>query len=412
MANDEHVKRLKAGTDAWNLWRRENPDVTPDLSEADLREAILHGADLSGAKLSDANLGYALLIRANLSKADLVGADLSSAELGGADLSEANLRGADFIGAKLAAVYVVGADEPNLNAANLSGADLSEAYLIRADLSGTDLSEANLRRAILSAADLDGADVTGADLSEATCFSTSFSDVDLSTAKGLEYVKHAGPSSVGIDTLYKSKGKIPDEFLRGCGLSDWEVENVKLYDPDLRSNEIIDVHQRVFELLSDAPIQVSPVFISYSRTDTKFVDTLVEKLDELRIRYWRDKDHATAGRLDKVIDRGIQLNRTVLLILSENSVNSPWVEYEVGRAVDLSRELERDVLCPIALDDSWAMSTQMSGQLRNQIKKYSVLNFEDWSNQDSFEREMKKLIDGLHLHYRNSANDSVEPERE
>ena len=80
------------------------------------------------------------------------------------------------------------------------------------------------------------------------------------------------------------------------------------------------------------------------------------------------------------------------------------MECKVGKAVDLSRELERDVLCPIALDDSWAKSAQMSGNLRGQIKKYNVLIFEDWQNQDSFEQQMKKLIDGLNLHYRNRAN--------
>ena len=53
----------------------------------------------------------------------------------------------------------------------------------------------------------------------------------------------------------------------------------------------------------------------------------------------------------------------------------------------------------------------MSGQLRSQIKKYSVLSFEGWQNQDAFEREVKKLIDGLNLHYRD-ANDSAEPERD
>ena len=44
MANDEHVALLKQGVDAWNAWRRENPDMRPDLSDADLE-----GADLSKA---------------------------------------------------------------------------------------------------------------------------------------------------------------------------------------------------------------------------------------------------------------------------------------------------------------------------------------------------------------------------
>jgi hypothetical protein len=36
MANDEHVALLKQGVAAWNAWRRDNPDVRPDFSGADL----------------------------------------------------------------------------------------------------------------------------------------------------------------------------------------------------------------------------------------------------------------------------------------------------------------------------------------------------------------------------------------
>jgi hypothetical protein len=40
MANDEHVALLKKGVDAWNEWRKENPEIQPDLSDANLRLAV------------------------------------------------------------------------------------------------------------------------------------------------------------------------------------------------------------------------------------------------------------------------------------------------------------------------------------------------------------------------------------
>src|SRR5262245_19605037 len=91
--------------------------------------------------------------------------------------------------------------------------DLSKADLREADLSGANLFEAVLHEAVLR----------GAVLSEALCIKTIFGNVDLSEAKGLELIKHQGPSSVGVDTLVRSLGKIPEEFLRGCGLTPWEV---------------------------------------------------------------------------------------------------------------------------------------------------------------------------------------------
>ena len=473
MANDEHVERLRAGSDIWNRWRTENP-VVPNLRDANLRDADLIDADLSGANLSRASLNGAQLSGANLIEADLNGADLSGANvnrtnlggaslnaadlsraklsgaildeasLNGADLSganfdeasliRANLRGADLSGANLsrgdfgesdlidadlsganfsgASLIRANLSEVNLKKADLSGAKLNEANLSEADLSGADLNGADLSGTNLNGADLSGTNLNGADLSEAnlneaSCLSTAFINVNLSTVKGLEHVRHRGPSSVGIDTLYKSKGKISEKFLRGCGLSDWEVETARLHKPNLSADERNDISYRTHDLLSDSPIQISPIFVSYSSKDSEFVDKLGEKLDKLHIRYWRDKKDETARRLD----RSTLLYPTILVVLSTSSVNEPWVEYEVGKAVKLSRELERDVLCPIALDDSWAKSAQMSAQLRSQIEEYDVLFFKNWQNQDAFEREMKKLIAGLDLHYRNRAKDSGEPPR-
>src|SRR5260221_459687 len=98
--------------------------------------------------------------------------------------------------------------------ADLRTADLKEADLSGADLSGADLSGADLSGADLREADLSGADLSGANLSEAIVGWTTFADVDLSSALNLDTVRHDGPSTIGIDTIYKSKEKIPDAFLR------------------------------------------------------------------------------------------------------------------------------------------------------------------------------------------------------
>jgi Pentapeptide repeats (8 copies) len=73
MANEGHVAKLKEGVDAWNAWRRENPDIRPDLSVAELSEANLKGANLSGANLGGADLRGAALVDADLTGADLTG---------------------------------------------------------------------------------------------------------------------------------------------------------------------------------------------------------------------------------------------------------------------------------------------------------------------------------------------------
>jgi len=61
MANNDHLALLKKSVNAWNEWRKKNPEIRPDLS----------GVDLSGANLFRANLSEADLHKANLSGLDM-----------------------------------------------------------------------------------------------------------------------------------------------------------------------------------------------------------------------------------------------------------------------------------------------------------------------------------------------------
>src|SRR5207245_2808949 len=85
---------------------------------------------------------------------------------------------------------------------------------------------------------------------------TIFAEVDLSTVKGLETVRHRSPCTVGIDTLYMSKGKIPAAFLRGCGVPDGLIT----YLPSLIGAK-------------EASLFYS-CFISYSHRDEEFANRL------------------------------------------------------------------------------------------------------------------------------------------
>ena len=137
VANQQQLDMLEQGVVTWNHWRKEHPDVKPDLEEASLIGAALIEANLSNAKLRGANL-----LGADLSSADLRGADLSSAIL-----SEAILSGADLFVADLSSANFFGA---TLSEATLIEATLSEATLREATLSGADLSSANLKETDVS----------------------------------------------------------------------------------------------------------------------------------------------------------------------------------------------------------------------------------------------------------------------
>jgi uncharacterized protein YjbI with pentapeptide repeats len=412
MANPEHLEILKQGVEVWNNWRSEHANERGvDLSNADLKSTDLSGAVFSFCDLNGARLNNALLKNAVFNMASLKGADLSFANLEAAGGFAAILKRATLRGARLDAVKFKGADftEAALEGASFAEAELSQAILYRTKFADVDLInsklfstrfwQTDLRRVKLHGAFLYGANLNGSDLTEAMLGFTSLSGCTLGGAKGLETVTHESPSSIGVDTIYKSQGKIPDVFLRGCGLSDLQIEQAKLYQPELSNEEINNILYRIHDLRAHQAIQLSPLFISYSHTDATFVDIMEAHLNEKGVRFWRDVHHSTAGRLERQIDRAIRLNPTVLLILSEHSVQSDWVQHEARLARKLEIETKRDVLCPVALDDSWK-DCKWPERLREQIMEYNILDFSKWRDEDEFQRTFSRLLDGLDLFYK------------
>ena len=131
----------------------------------------------------------------------------------------------------------------------------------------------------------------------------------------------------------------------------------------------------------------------------RFGDGSVNVPRKQGVRFWRDIHDLRAGRVEKQIDRAISQNRTVLLVVSENSLKSDWVEHEVRTARELEKEIGRDVLCPVALDDSWK-SSRWPKRIMEQIMEYNILDFSEWEDDVKFEGMFRKLIDGLELFYK------------
>ncbi len=371
MANEEQLSILKQGVDVWNTWREENPNIAIDLSYADLAELELHDSLLRGINLNSAEL----------TEVDFQGSNLREANFDNANLTNANLCLTDL---HLAKLYN----------ANLSGATLEMSSLV-----SSSLEKANLEKADLSLADLSDANLRGVNLSDATLSQTNFENVDLSETIGIEKANHMTGSSISVRTFQVSKGKIPTLFLKGCGLSDWEIESVRLYNPELDNDEVNEILYKIQVLRTSHPVQISSLFISYNHGNSAFVDKLENYLNKRGIRFWRDIHDMKSGRMEKQIDKALRLNPTVLLILSEHSLQSDWVEHEVRTARTLEKEMKKDILCPIALDGSWKNSP-WAKRIMEQIMEYNILDFSEWNDDTKFESTFNKLIDGLELFYK------------
>ena len=356
MANPEHLEILERGVEAWNEWRRSDFETIPDLDGADfcgyhLRQVDLHGAHLVRAELNSAELMSARFRGAGLREAELMsarlsGADLREADLGGASLCLADLRGVDLRGANLAGASF---RLVNLRGANLVGAGPfgypGEACLV------------------------------GADLTQAEIGLTTFGNIDLSEVKGLETVHHRGPSTIGIDTIYRSKGKIPEVFLRGCGVPEDFIVYMKS--------------------LVGKPIEFYSCFISYSSKDDDFAKRLYADLQAQHVRCWfAPEDLKIGDKFRMGIDEAIRVHDKLLLVLSENSVNSAWVEKEVETAFEKERRQgNKPVLFPIRLDDS-VMETDQAWAADIRRTRH-IGDFTRWKDHDAYQQAFQRLLRDL-----------------
>jgi hypothetical protein len=154
---------------------------------------------------------------------------------------------------------------------------------------------------------------------------------------------------------------------------------------------------KVFTGRTRGPLYIGGVFISYSHADGAFADKIYERLFEAGASVWLDRHDLVAGSLKEQIIRAIRLNDVILLVLSESSVKSDWVENELEIARRKEKAENRDVLCPVALDDSW--KTKVEGDvLWRQLAKKNILDFSAWKTK-AFGTQFKKLVKGLKIHY-------------
>ena len=149
-----------------------------------------------------------------------------------------------------------------------------------------------------------------------------------------------------------------------------------------------------FKPPESSPIQFYSCFICYSSKDEELASQLHGDLQENGIRCWFAPENLKIGDSIRLqIDASIRLYDKMLLILSENSVSSNWIEYEIKVALSKEDEFKRTVLFPIRIDnavmkvtDSWAA---------NLLRTRNIGDFTVWHDPEKYKKAFSRLVRAL-----------------
>ena len=360
MADIELVQTVKRGRDAVAAWREANPNRVMDLNACymsharipmvNLRGADMRGGDFMGAMARRADLSNSYLNDAHFYRADLREANLSRAIAPGANLRGADLRHANLAGVNLDRATL---SEANLSGANLTNANLDRANLDRTNFTGADLTGAsfngtNLSRTNLSASVLKEADfyeavlndvVTGAaDFRNCIIGYTVFQNCALNEAAGLEDIRHDAPSTIGLDTLLRSRGALPASFILGSGV------------PAAMAG--------LQEAVADAPVSTLEVHISCANSDIDFARQLESNLREQGVRSWVFAEgfrgnplvdrRATSG--EEEIERWVRHYDRLVVVCSAAGLDSETVRNDITAAQEAQNSSDRWTLFLVDAD--------------------------------------------------------------
>jgi hypothetical protein len=247
-----------------------------------------------------------------------------------------------------------------------------------AKLDATTLIGANLRGASLVNAQLVKVSMGGADVTEARFGRTCLSDVDLGRVKGLGSTLHDYPSSVGVDTLTRSlriAGKIrPTElitFFRRAGVS----------------QELIEALPGI-----TAKIKYDTCLISYGEPDLIIAGALKESLTSRGVSCWfYDSDKTVGKRVWFEIEEELDKRDRMIVVCSESSLQREAVKKEIDKQIDKNPEK----LVPVSVDNEWIKDDFQAKWAGRDLKSWLLdRNYADFAGK-RFEDALEDLLDGL-----------------
>jgi hypothetical protein len=201
-----------------------------------------------------------------------------------------------------------------------------------------------------------------------------------------------GPSTIDIATLERT----------AAGLADATPKRISIVTDFLYRAGVPNEYIEFFRARIGKAIEFYSCFISYSSKDQECANRLYADLRQKGVRcFIATEDLKIGDRFRTRINDEIRVHDKLMVILSEHSVKSAWVEDEVEAAFERERRDGGMVLFPIRLDDAvmdsdaaWAASIRRTRHIGD---------FREWKDHDEYQKALARLIRDL------KADDKMKP---
>jgi hypothetical protein len=146
----------------------------------------------------------------------------------------------------------------------------------------------------------------------------------------------------------------------------------------------------------DAQAGYHSCFISYAHQDEAFAEQLHADLQQAGVTCWfAPHDMKIGDKIRPTIDRSIHAHDKLLLILSQNSIDSDWVEKEVETAFERESQSKQLALFPIRLDETVLETDQAwAADIR---RMRHIGNFSRWQDETAYQRALQRLLRDLKM---------------
>ena len=228
-------------------------------------------------------------------------------------------------------------------------------------------------------------DFSGAQMAGSVLGYTVFQDCDLSVAQGLDEVRHDAPSTIGVDTLYRSGGRLPAAFLAAAGIP----------------GSVMDFQSAI----TGTPSLLLQVYISCQDEDEEFAHVVSADLNAQGVRCWVFSERVRGSALvdrhstsdQEEVERWIRNYDKMIVVGTAGALDTEAILKDITQAKERQMSEDKWVLFLVSADDTLVRPSGRSARsARNLSSEHMVFDLRGYKDdRAAYEPELSRLAEAL-----------------